>query len=326
MSAKLKHKSTHFDLLELADGVFVCIHRPGAGALSNAGIIDLGDRTLVVDAMGTLAAGRDLRAIAEALFDRPVSAIVLTHHHDDHWIGASAFGPETLFLCTAPVRAACVPYGAELAEEYEDRAAWEDELSGLEERLATEEDECRLVGLRNGIAHLRITMAELGDWEPRYADATFSGPLTFHGSSRSAEARTLGAGHTRDDVAVILPGDGIAFLGDVGFFQTQPFLADCDPDGYRRQLGDFLDAGLPILVPGHGPVGGRGDVEAELGYLEVMESLIREVVVRGGSLDEAKRIELPAPFDAWLTGGMNRFAANVEFLYRRLGGGDPTHE
>ena len=98
------------------------------------------------------------------------------------------------------------------------------------------------------------------------------------------------------------------------------------PTGTAEQLRGFLDAGLPILVPGHGPVGGRVDVEAELGYLDVMERLVREVVARGGSLDEAKKIELPAPFDAWLMGGMNRFAANVDFLYGHLGGEGPTHE
>ncbi len=323
MSPKLTREPKHFDLAELADGVFACIHKPGAGAVSNAGIIDLGDRTLVVDAMGTLAGGRELRATAEALFGRPVSALVLTHQHDDHWIGASAFGPETLFLCTEPVRAACVPYGEELLEDYQDRAAWETELREMEERLATEKDPRMRVSLANGIAHTKLVMADMADYVPRYADLTFAGPMTFRGVSRTVEVRMLGAGHTPDDVAVVLSADGIAFLGDAGFFETQPFLGDSDLDGYRRQLRSFVDAGPPILVPGHGPVGGHVHVEAELGYLDLLESRVREVVARGGSLDEAKRVELPAPFDGWLTGGMNRFAANVEFLYKRLRGAAP---
>lgn len=53
--------SPHFSLERLADGVYACIHKPGGGAYSNAGIVDLGDRTIVVDALQTLAAGRDLR-------------------------------------------------------------------------------------------------------------------------------------------------------------------------------------------------------------------------------------------------------------------------
>ena len=42
------------------------------GAYANAAIIDLGDRTLVLDAFDTMAAGSDLRKTAEAPFDRPV--------------------------------------------------------------------------------------------------------------------------------------------------------------------------------------------------------------------------------------------------------------
>lgn len=57
-------ESKHFTLEPLADGVYACIHMPGGAAYSNAGIIDLGDRTIVVDSFNTLAAGRDLRQAA----------------------------------------------------------------------------------------------------------------------------------------------------------------------------------------------------------------------------------------------------------------------
>jgi len=324
MSQKQARESKHFDLVSLADGVYVCIHKPGGGALSNAGIVDLGGRTVLVDAMGTVAAGRELRATAEALFGRPVSAVVLTHPHSDHWIGASAFGSETLFLATEPLREACVPYGRELEEEYKDRAAWEAELGELEQRLATEQDERMRVSLANGIAHTKIVMADMADYVPRYPDLTFAGPLTFHGEKWVAEVRPLGRGHSADDVALLLPDDGIAFIGDVGFFNTQPFLADSDLGLYREQLCFVLGSGLQTLVPGHGPVGGRAEAEQELAYFDVMEELVGKIVSRGGSLAEAKQIALPAPFDAWLVGGMNRFAANVEFLYKRFGGVIPA--
>jgi cyclase len=324
MSQKQVRESKHFDLVSLADGVYACIHKPGGGALSNAGIIDLGGRTLLVDAMGTVAAGRDLRASAEALFGRPVFAVVLTHPHSDHWIGASVFGSDSLFHATEAARAACVPYGEELVEDYQDRAAWEAELREMEQRLATEQDERMRVSLANGIAHTKIVMADMADYVPRYPDLTFAGPLTFHGEKRVAEVRPLGRGHSADDIALLLPDDGIAFIGDVGFFGTQPFLADSDMDLYREQLRFVLASGFRTLVPGHGPVGGRAEVEQELAYFDVMEELVGKIVARGGSLEEAKHITLPAPFDAWLVGGMNRFTANVGFLYKHFGGVIPA--
>lgn len=41
--------SAHFQLHELADGVFAAIHREGGAAQSNAGIIDLGEQVLIFD-------------------------------------------------------------------------------------------------------------------------------------------------------------------------------------------------------------------------------------------------------------------------------------
>ena len=84
MSSASLRESRHFTLEPLTNGVYACIHRPGGAAYSNAGIVDLGDRTLLVDAFDTLLAGRDLRQIAEALFERPVETIVLTHAHIPH--------------------------------------------------------------------------------------------------------------------------------------------------------------------------------------------------------------------------------------------------
>jgi cyclase len=98
MSQNNMIQSKHFVLETLGDGVYACVHRPGGAAFSNAGIIDLGDSTLVVDAFDSLAAGRDLRQTAEALFDRPVKTVIFTHAHGDHWKGAAAFDTRTTLL------------------------------------------------------------------------------------------------------------------------------------------------------------------------------------------------------------------------------------
>jgi glyoxylase-like metal-dependent hydrolase (beta-lactamase superfamily II) len=300
--------------------LYACIHKTGGAASSNAGIIDLGDRTLVVDAFNTVAAGRDLRATAEALFGRPVSTIVLTHFHDDHWIGASAFDAATLFLTSEATRAACSEEAAELLEGFKDRAAWEAELRKAEAQLETETDERKRVGLVNGISRTRYTMAEMADFQPRYADAAFSGTMAFHGTKRVVDVRSLGRGHSADDVVVLLPQDGVAFVGDIGFFDTQPFMAYCDLELYRKQLHFFRESGFRVLVPGHGVVGGKPEVERELAYFDVLEDLVGKIVKKGGPLEAALNVALPPPFDRWLFGGMNRFAMNVRFMYKHLGG------
>jgi cyclase len=319
-------ESRHFTLEPLTDGVYACIHKPGGAAYSNAGIIDLGDRTLLVDAFDTLLAGRDLRQAAEALFERPVETIVLTHAHSDHWIGASVFDASTTLLASKTVRQVSVEWGEELMEEFQNPAEWEEMLKEEEEQLQTEQDERMRVSLERSITRTRYVMAEMAEFQPRYADQTFEDDVRFQGSKRSAELRSLGRGHSEDDAVLLLPQDSIAFIGDIGFFDDQPFFGFCDIDLYREQLRFFQDSDFQILVPGHGPVGGKDDIALQLEYFDVMEDFVGKVARKGGSFEEALQITLPQPFDKWLIGGMARFEVNVRYLFARFGGEVPEEE
>lgn len=319
-------ESRHFSLKPLADGVYACVHKPGGAAYSNAGIIDLGTHTLVVDAFNTLTAGRDLRQAAEAWGERPVETIILTHCHNDHWMGASAFDAGTTLLASETTRQACLEWGVKIMEDFQSPAAWQDWLKETEARLQTEQDDRVRAGLEKNISFIGYALAEMAEFQPRYVDQTFEGTATFQGSQRSAELRSLGRGHSEDDAVLLLPQDGIAFIGDVGFFDAQPFLGFCDIDLYRQQIRLFQDAEFQVLVPGHGPVGGKDDIALQLEYLDVIEDLVGKVAQRGGSFEEAKRITLPEPFDKWLMGGMERFAANVRYLFARCGGEVPEEE
>ena len=71
--------SRHFTLHELGEGIYAAIHKPGGWAQSNAGIIDIGDRTLVFDAFLSPRASQDLLAAAQALTGRPAIDGVTTN-------------------------------------------------------------------------------------------------------------------------------------------------------------------------------------------------------------------------------------------------------
>jgi glyoxylase-like metal-dependent hydrolase (beta-lactamase superfamily II) len=316
-------ESKHFSLERLAEGVHAAIHKPGGGAFANAGIIDLGDSTLLVDAFDTQAAASDLRRAAETLFQCPVKTIVLTHPHSDHWIGASAFEASTVLLASETTRQVTLEWGAEIVKGFQNRAAWEEYLAGMEKQLQSEPDQRVRAGLEKSIVRTRYTLAEMEQFQPRYADQTFVDAVAFRGSQRQAELRSLGRGHSEDDAVLLLPQEKIAFIGDIGFFDTQPFLGFCDLDLYRQQLRFFQETDYKVLIPGHGPVGSKEHVALQLEYMDVMEELVGQVAQRGGSFEEAMKINLPATFDAWLMGGMGRFETNVRYLFARAGGEAP---
>jgi len=317
-------ESVHFTLEPLTTGVYACVSKPGGAAYSNAGIIDLGDRTLIVDAFDTMAAGGDLRHVAESLFDRRVDTILLTHPHSDHWMGASAFDNTTVLIATKKTRQVSMEWGEEIVKEFENPAEWEEWVQEMETQIENEKDEQARIGLENSLIHTRYVMAEMAEYQPRYADETFDDVVRFDGARRDAEFRSLGRGHSEDDAVLFLPEDGIAFIGDIGFFDTQPFLGFCDLEPYRKQMQYFLNSKYTVLVPGHGPVGNdKDDIALQLRYLEIMEEMIGDVVRQGGSLEEARRIVMPEPFNKWIVGGKGRFDANVRYLFGYLGGEVP---
>jgi glyoxylase-like metal-dependent hydrolase (beta-lactamase superfamily II) len=74
---------------ELAAGVYARVGtRP---LLPNSGIIVGDEGVVVVDSGYSVQGGRDLLADVRRLTPKPVTAIVITHHHFDHAWGNAAF-------------------------------------------------------------------------------------------------------------------------------------------------------------------------------------------------------------------------------------------
>lgn len=320
MSKQTLPQFQHFSLEAVAEGVYACIHRPGGLAYSNAGILDLGGQTLVVDAFQIGAAGRELRAAAEALFERPVAHVALTHAHPDHWVGLPAFDESTCVYASEGVQQACQEWGPKIKADFQDPAEWRDWREEVHQQLESATDPEQRAALEGNLTFIQAALAEIPGFQLRYPDLTFAGSLTLRGERHSVEVRSMGRGHSEDDTVVLLLGEGLAFIGDIGFFDSQPFFGFCDFERYKAQLHFFQEADYRVLVPGHGPVGGQEDITLALAYFDEMEARVGEVVRRGGALEEALAIDLPEPFERWRRAGKERFEGNVRFLWEKLGG------
>ncbi len=313
-------QSKHFDLHQVTEGIFAAIHKEGGAAYSNAGIIDLGDSTLVIDAFDTALAARDLRRISEELFSRPVDTLALTHSHNDHWIGASVFDENTTMFASEIVYEETRKWGQALLEDIKNHAEWDEYVKGLEEQLQSTADGRVRKSVESSITRVRYFMEEMSEFKPRYADQTFKQSYSFRGSKRRVDLNSFGAGHSSDDIVVQIAEEGVAFIGDIGFFNLQPYMGVCNLEHWREQLNELHESNFHTFVPGHGTLGGKEEINTQLRYFDVMEELIDQVVQKGGSIVEAMQISLPEPFAGWLMGSMGRFEVNVRYLYKRLGG------
>lgn len=309
--------SRHFVLERLADGAWAAVHRidppaPDAWAISNAGIVDLGGRTLVFDAFMTADAAAELCAVAEELTGRPPGVLVYSHAHDDHTWGGGAFADVTV-IASAGTRAALLADGPAEIAAYRDVVA--DRLAHW--RSATTWDDP--VARRDApffLPYWEGLAATLPSLELRIPDITFEGRVEVHGRDRRVELAVVGPAHTASDVFMTLPDAGIAFCGDLLFVGCHPYLADGDVAGLREALAALEAAGAELFVPGHGPVGRAGDIRVLGRYLEELERLEAqarlEAQVRSGAQQGLGTASLPAPYERW---ALRRFfAANLEFV------------
>jgi glyoxylase-like metal-dependent hydrolase (beta-lactamase superfamily II) len=310
--------SDHFELHQIAEGVYAAIGIEGGAAYSNAGIIDLGDRTLILDTFETPKAAEDLKNAAEHLTGRPASCIIISHAHDDHWLGNQVFADHTPIIATHKTRAEMSVRAEDIRDLQENPSELEEMIQEDEDRLKTETDERKRASIKNSILRYQYALEMLPTLELRLPNQTFERMLIFHGSQRLAELQTLGEGHTVSDCYLDLPVNKIAFMGDLGFFQCQPFMAYCNPEAWKAQLEMFEGSDIETFVPGHGPLGTKEDIALQKRYITVLEELVGRIVREGRSVEEALQLSLPEPFDAWLSGGMARFEANVRSSYERF--------
>ncbi len=314
--------SDHIELKQLADGVYAAIGIPGGAAYSNAGIIDLGNQTLVFDSLETPKAAADLRQAAEQLTGRPATYVIISHTHSDHWFGSQVFPAQTPILTTHKTYESMPDWFSYIKELQEDPSEQEEWLKEMQARLEHESDPRWIETLQASIPRTRHMLEALPTLDLRLPDTTFDGGLVFHGSGRRVELLTRQGGHTDSDAYLVLPEERIMFMGDLGFFQCQPFAASGNPEIWRAQLQEIEATEIDTFVPGHGPLGSKADVALQREYLEVLEKLVAQVIEAGDPIEEAMQLTLPEPFDRWLMGGMGRFEANVHSFYRRLSGED----
>jgi len=305
-------ESRHFTLEPLADGVWAAIHRVGGWAVGNAGIVDLGDATLLFDAFLTAAAADDLAAAALALTGRGPDVIVLSHFHNDHIRGAQVF-PGVPVVATRATRTLIDTLGRdELASDLEHAAPQRDRAAAM----ADADDPAR----RAYAAYFEPYWAGLAASAPgvtlRLPTIAFDDRLEIHGSRRTALVRSLGAAHTPDDAILVLEDDGVVFCSDLLFVRSHPYLADGDPDGWLRALDTLAAYGGSRFVPGHGPVGTEAAVRALAEHIRSLHTTAAGLHRDGASDDDVADL-LPLDATAAWDFAYPFYRSNLRFLLAR---------
>lgn len=184
-------ESQNFHVHELADGVFAALDNKQGVASSNSGIIDLGGKTLVFDTSESLQSGAELNHMAEELTGQPVTLIIISHKHTDHWMGNQEF-PENVRIYSTPAANRGMQ---EEVEELKDivslEKAYGEALELNEKLLSTEQDETRIPVIQSSLQRNRCALEELPRLAPRLPDITFGSKSGFQRGKALCDFTTL---------------------------------------------------------------------------------------------------------------------------------------
>ena len=310
--------SEYYDLHQLADGVFAAVARVNSPAFSNAGIIDTGDHTLIFDTFNTYQAALDLRQAALSLTGRPGDFVIVSHAHSDHWMGNQVFVDHAEIIATHQVNTSMIAEADQTRALKHRPDEYGTYCEDTEVRLAETHDPRWRAHLTWTIEILRHQLRNLKSVVPVTASQTFDGRVVFHGSKRTADLYTPGPGHTQSDAVLQLPDDGIAFIGDLGFFQTHPYLGDSLPEKWVLTLDLMADSYIETFVPGHGPVGTKSDLLALRDYIIALEKSAADVAASGGTKDDAASQREPEISKGW--SGFGRLEGAMRYLFQMKNG------
>jgi glyoxylase-like metal-dependent hydrolase (beta-lactamase superfamily II) len=173
--------------------------------------------------------------------------------------------------------------------------------------------------------NVRKRMKAGNPWsEPAVPEAlpilTFEHEVTIHFNGEEIRVTHLPAGHSDGDSVVWFTGSNVVHMGDLFFSGHFPFI-DLDSGGSVDGLIQAVDTVLAKLpegariIPGHGPVSGRKELEAYRAMLVESRDLVRDRKKRGLTLEQVQEQGLPEKLAGF---GWEPMTAErwVETLYR----------
>jgi cyclase len=293
-------------LQALGRGAYAWLAPNGSWGWSNAGLVVDGEASLLVDTLFDLALTREMLDAMRAAEPRAaarIDVLVNTHANGDHCYGNALAGA---------------------AEIVASRASAEEMVETPPEVLAA-----LVAGVGSQDSALgRFIRRAFGPFQFEGIrllppTRTFDGRLELRVGDKRVELFELGPAHTRGDVIVHVPGDGVVFTGDLLFVEGTPIVWEGPVSNWIAACDRILGLGAGVFVPGHGPITDRRGPEAVKAYLE---HLVREVRPRyAAGLDAwtaARDIDL-GPFAGW--SDPERIVVNVDTLYRELGAPEPRN-
>lgn len=287
-------------LQKIADGVYAAIRPEPPGLMFDANSIFIVNDTdvIVVDTNITPSSARASLAALMKLTNKPVTAVINTHWHDDHIIGNQVYRdafPSAEFIAQSSTaqdlptvgannRKQLVELGPQMVTQLQMSIDQRKSLTGNplsdDERTSYQSD----------IASAKRFFAEAPLIQIVMPTKLVDTSLTLKRGSRQIDIMFLGRGHTSADLVVWLPAERIAITGDLVVSPVPLVGSTSHPLEFGATLEKLVALRPAIFIPGHGPVMHDDKyVRQEIALLASLKSQVEASVARGETLAQARK-------------------------------------
>ena len=255
---------------------------------------DGGDVTAIVDDSSTLLIDSGLASRITELSDavykvtmRPVTRLVNTHWHFDHTGGNTYLGSSGVTI---------------IAQEH------------VKQQLSSVHD-VPFVGMRDGNYPAQALPG-----------VTYSSSMTLHQGSQVLTLENYGSAHTNGDSVIYFAPAHVVVVGDIfsnHFFPIIDIASGGSIDGMIHSLDQILAKtdGQTKIVPGHGPVATRADLQEYRDMLVQVRQRVKDLIAAGKTMNEVVTAAPTKDFDAQWGGGYVTPDVFTRMVFSSLVGG-----
>lgn len=309
-------ESVNFELVELSEGVYSCIHKIGGKAICNVGIVDTGVETLIFDSFLSPDVAQELLGILEKMDLSPLKYVVNSHCHNDHIRGNQVFPKEVKVISTArTIELISNNEPLDIADEQNyapARFAYFDSLYHAYDGDQNARDYKQILMWRPYYEILSRSHLEI---QTRLPDTVVDSILNLDGPKRRVELITKGPGHTESDLVLYLPDDKILFSGDLIFNKCHPYVAHGNIDLWKAWLDYLISMNINQIMPGHGALGSKELIPQMKTYLVDLEMTAKSML-ETDAVPNVSNQPVPEPYKDWWFDQF--YPVNLGFAYEHF--------
>ena len=272
-------------MTKIADNVYSYVDTKNSSPQNsfgaNAGIIIGKDGIVVIDTLVSAKEAKRFIRDIKAISKKPIKYVVNTHYHLDHTFGNSEFAK----------------LGALIISHTND---------GNNLKIHGE------TALKNA-KNYGLSEKDMKGTKIAYPALTFNDRMEIDMGDQKIEMFFIGHSHTDGSILAYLPDKKVLFAGDILFTNYHPFIGDGNIEEWVKALDYIITMDVEKIIPGHGPLSNKKDIEDMKNYLIAFDMKAKELAAKSNDVEyivaEIKKSLPPRPE------GDNLIPWNIQMKY-----------